>query len=240
MAYKSLLIGISILTIGLNSANALTPFSDAFSATSLNTTRWSLQNGGTGKLRQATSRINYTATSPATDDDYSIMTLRANRPGYNESWKVILDVTNTSGKGDSIGVGISIANAADLLDSVNLEFYGAGENGGFNFIGITDDYDNYLDDVSANPGITKGSMKVAYNGTTKLFTFWYDVTGSQDGYQWVRLCSFSPTGVGGTKRGNWNMGDTSGFRVRVFGYSELQVISGGKVFFDNFKLASGI
>jgi hypothetical protein len=236
MNHKALLLTIPFL---FQNAMALTPVSDNFNARLLNAARWSSESGAGGKLTQSSGRVNYT-TSRASDDPYAILTLRNNRPGYNENWQVILDVTNTANKGKDVGVGIMIANALDPQDNVNLEFYGKGPRGGFNFIGITDDEDDASQDITARPNVSKGSMKVSFNKTTKLFTFWYDRSGPANGYQWTRLCTFSPTGKGGDRRGNWKMNPAGGsFTVAVFGYSEDQVVTSGKAFFDNFVLKAG-
>lgn len=219
---------------------ALTPASDNFNAKLLSATRWTTEVGDRGRLTQSGGRLNYTAASPTTEDDYAVLTLRNNRPGYNENWQVIVDVTNSAGRGSDVGVGITIANGADPMDNVNLEFYGKGSDGGFNFIGITDDVDDASQDITARPNVTKGSLKIAFNKSTKLFTFWYDRTGSADGFQWKRLCTFSPTGKGGDRRGNWKMNPAGGnFSVHLFGYSEFQTLASGKVTLDNFVLKSG-
>lgn len=136
-----------------------------------------------------------------------------------------------------MGVGISIFNAADPKDNVNLEFYGAGTRGGFNFIGITDDWDRPSQDVRVNPNVKLGSLRIGFSKSTKLLTFWYDKTGSADGFQWAKLCTFSPTGSGGTRRGNWKMNAGSGsFGVMIFGYAELRSVASGKASMDNFVL----
>lgn len=234
--YRALVI-LPMLT---QASFALSPLSEAFTATSLNTTRWLYQKQGGGKLTQSGGRLNFTTQAPLTDDDYGILTLRNNRPGFNESWQVVLDVANVAGKGGDVALGLSIANAADPKDNVNLEFYGAGSGGGFNFIGITDDVDDASKDIGVNPGVSKGSIRVSFSSVTKLFTFWYDRTGSADGYQWARLCTFSPTGQGGSRSGNWKMNPGSGsFIVRIFGYADLQSVASGKVSFDNFSLKAG-
>lgn len=91
-----------------------------------------------------------------------------------------------------------------------------------------------------NPKVASGSVKVAFNKTTKLFTFSYDKTGSADGYQWTRLCTFSPTGQGGDRRGDWKMNLAGGaFKVLLYGYSDSQLVAIGKAFFDNFSLKVG-
>ena len=163
--------------------------------------------------------------------------LRENTPGYNESWQVILDVTNASGQGDYVGICIRISNMDDMSDNLNLEFYGKGANGGFNCYCVTNNKDNETLDIKKNPQVTKGSMRVSFSGKTKLFTAWYDPTGSADGYQWSRICTFSPTGQGGDRRGNWRMSNTKGrFTVSIQAYAENRAVAKGMVTFDNFVL----
>lgn len=217
-------------------ASALSPFSDNFNAAKLNTSRWTLKNDAKGKLVQSSGRLNFTVASPPTGDDSATLELRNNQPGFNENWQVTLDVTNTLGSGYLCGPGIWIFNSADRKDGVFLEFY--GKQDGFNVIGITDDRDNPAGDIMRNPGVSSGSMRISFSKTTKLFTFWYDKTGSANGYQWVKICTFSPTGKGGDRSGNWNMNPGSGrFGIQLFGYSENpSPIVTGKLTMDNFAL----
>lgn len=75
------LVILALCPILTGSALALTPFSENFKATKLNTSRWTLKNAGKGKLTQASGRLNFTVAASPTDDDYGILTLRNNRPG---------------------------------------------------------------------------------------------------------------------------------------------------------------
>ena len=216
---------------------ALTPLKDTFSKTSLDSSRWESERGGRGKFGLSRGRLQYTASRPTTDDDYALIALRNNRPRYNESWQVIVDAVNKVGKGDEAGVGIFIANAADLDDNVILEFYGSASNGGFNFIQTTNGKDDPSQDIRVNPLVQQGSMRISFSQKTKRFTFWYDSTGPADGYQWTRLCTFSPTGKGGDRRANWRMRSTSGrFVVGLTGYSIGPVVGRGRATLDNFVL----
>lgn len=218
-------------------ALALTPFSDNFNATALNKSRWKLENSGKGKLAQSGGRVNFTVAASPTNDDFSILELKNNRPGYNESWEVILEVANTSGQGYKVGTGLLIYNADDYGDQVGLEFNGKGRGAGFVTIGITNDQDNPQQDIRVNPNVTKGSLRITFNKTSKLFTFWYDSTGSADGLVWTQLATFSPTGKGGDRRGNWQMNPGGGrFGIQLYGFAEKRSIAAGKVGFDNFKL----
>jgi hypothetical protein len=88
-----------------------------------------------------------------------------------------------------------------------------------------------------NPGVGSGSMRISFDKKTKLFTFWYDSSGSANGFQWVKISTFSPTGKGGDRSGNWNMNPGSGrFGIQLFGYAEGQSIASGKLTLDNFAL----
>jgi hypothetical protein len=218
---------------------ALTPVRDQFSAKKLNTSLWHMFNERTGTLSQSGGRVYYTmARTPEQDEDGAGLTLLNNTPRYNESWQVILDVRNTTGKGDEIRVGITITNAADPYDNVNFEFHGKGNGGGFNLIGVTNDLDDETKDITVNPQVIQGSMRISFSAKTKLFTFWHDNTGSADGYQWSRLGTFSPTGRGGDRSGNWRMTNSSGrFYVNIVAHSDYyNDLSKGQVSFDNFVL----
>lgn len=240
-AIPKFIAATTMLHLLAGTASALTPFSDNFNAAKLNTARWLPNNFAKGKLSPGSQRMNFTVSNPPTGDDAAMLTLRNNQPGFNESWQVVLDVTNTRTSGNDTGTGIWIYNATDEEDGVFLEFY--GRNGGFNVINVTNDEDNSADDVSRNPRISSGSMRISFDKTTKLFTFWYDKTGSADGFKWVRISTFSPTGKGGDHRGNWNMNPGSGrFGVRLFGFAEnnqKQAIPSGQISFDNFALKAG-
>ena len=52
-----------------------------------------------------------------------------------------------------------------------------------------------------------------------------------------KLSTFSPTGRGGDRRGNWDMNLAGGrFGIQLFGFSDGANVAAGKVSFDNFKL----
>ena len=221
----------------IGTASALTPFNDNFNATALNKIRWTLKNYAKGKLMQGGGKMNFTVAGSPTGDDFSVLELKNNRPGYNESWEVILDVVNTTGQGNRVGTGLLVFNADDDGDQVMLEFNGRGRKGGFLVTDVTNDRDDPMQDIRVNPNVTKGSVRITFDKTSKLFTFWYDSTGPADGLVWKQLSTFSPTGKGGDRRGNWQMNPGAGrFGIQLFGLSDGRSVSSGKVSFDNFKL----
>ena len=85
--------------------------------------------------------MNFTVAAGLTGDDFSVLELKNNRPGYNESWELILDVTNTSGQGYKVGTGFLIFNADDDGDQLMPEFNGTGRKGGLLVTGVTNDQD---------------------------------------------------------------------------------------------------
>ncbi len=234
MKTSQLIITLAACQFITGNCLALTPFSDKFNAKTLNKSRWTLKNHGKGRLAPGNGRVNFTVAAKPTGDDFSTIDLKNNRPGYNESWEIILDVANTANLGSKAGVGFQIYNAADPRDVAALEFYGKS---GFVAITITDGKDKPADDLMRNPGVRKGSIRISFDKSTKLVSFWYDATGSANGFQWKRIGTFSPTGKGGTRRGNWKMNPSTGrFGIQLFGFGEGRVIPGGKVSLDNFKL----
>lgn len=122
-------------------AAALTPISDNFNATVLSNSRWTLKNYAKGKLALKSGKMNFTVAAGPTGDDFSVLELKNNRPEYNESWELTLDVTNTSGQGYKVGTGFLIFNADDDGDQVMPEFNGTGRKGGLLVTGVTNDQD---------------------------------------------------------------------------------------------------
>jgi len=218
---------------------ALTPVSDDFKGASLNTKLWKISNFENARLRQSSGRLNFTI-GPKThpEEDYAFAQLVNNQPGFNESWQVTLDVANTAAKGKRVGVGFWIFNADDPSDTVFFEFYGKGKgaNGGFN-VSFVLDGQHVGADLWRNPNVSSGSLRITFNKQTKLFTFYCDRSGSGGGYQWTRIGTFSPTGVGGDRRAKWQMNPGSGrFGIRLEGFGEQSLVSGGKATMDNFVL----
>ena len=221
----------------LGTSSALTPFSDNFNAAKLNTTNWLAGGEGGAKLKQSGGRLNFTVPSNLADEDYAFIQLLNSQPGYNESWQVIVDVTNTNNHRGFSGPGLWVYNADDGGDTVFLELYGKGTKGGFVASFVLDGQYTVGKEIRNNPAVSKGSIRISFNKTTKLLTFWFDKTGSADGYKWTKLCSFSPTGVGGDRRGNWNMNNETGrFNIKLYGFSEGRIVAPGTENLDNFVL----
>ena len=60
---------------------AVTPVSEDFSATSLDTSRWYQTRYGHGILRQAGGHLNYVTRTKPTKDDFAVIELLTSQPG---------------------------------------------------------------------------------------------------------------------------------------------------------------
>lgn len=235
MHIPRLLSAASALPLLTGTALALTPTKDSFNGKTIKKTRWDVENSSTkAAFLPANGKLNFTVAGKPTDDDYSILTLKKVRPSYNESWEMTLDVANTSSTKSTVGVGFQVFNAADPTDLVALEFFGKS---GFFGVFITDDEDDSDQDLEKNPGVTKGSLKISFDKTSKLITLSYDKDGSANGFIWKKMGTFSPTGTGGDRRGNWNMNSQTGaFGIELYGFAEESKVTNGQASIDNFVL----
>jgi hypothetical protein len=222
-------------------APALTPFSDGFNTNTLNPVRWQVSQFHNAKLRVGQQRVNffiYPAFHP--DEDYGYLELLNNQPGINENWQVTLTINNTSGQGDRIGAGFWIHNADDPSDVIFYEFYGnAGKRARkcaaacFVLNGTT--MAQKINHHAAK--LTAAKLRIVYAANTKLFTF--RIAPAVPAARWRTLGTFSPTGIGGDVRANWNLNPGSGrFGIRLEAYGEQRLLDGGKVFMDNFVLSA--
>ncbi len=223
------------LTVG--KSFALKPVRDDFNKPAVDQKLWISKNFGSARFRPAKGRMEFGLVGKPTGNDYSSMILRYNQPGYNENWEVILDVRNFTGRGENVGMGIAVFNAVDLSDGATLMFHGTGAKGGVVATGFTNDREGVAGRLQPNPGGASGSLRLSFNKSNKLLTFWFDSDGPARGYSWKKISTFSTNGTGGDQRGNWSMNPGSGsFIIWLLGYSGNQPVPFGKVGFDNFQL----
>lgn len=228
------LAGFSLLT---GNCLALIPFSDNFNSTKLDKEQWLPGIFGTGaKLKQSGGRLNFTMPV-ARAEEVDVWLELTNRAGFNESWQAIIDVVNTNNHRGNSSPGLWISNGDDPSDVVYLEFFGKGPKGGFGASFVLDGQYSVGPAIVVNPGVSKGSIRVSFNKTTKILSFWYDKTGSADGYQWTKLGTFATNGVGGDRRGDWLMNnESSTFTLKLAGYVEGKIVAPGTENLDNFIL----
>ena len=240
MKTQPIIAGLTFAALSFFTGNclALTPFSDEFNAAKLDKVNWLPGAYGVGgRLTQSNGRLNFAVPVAKPYEIDVWLELHANHPGYNENWQAIVDVANSNNhQGDST-VGLWIANTDDPSDVVYLEFSGKGTKGGFGASFVVDGKYTAGADIVANPAVSKGSVRITFNKTTKFLTFWYDPTGSADGYKWTKLGTFATNGVGGDRRGDWQMNaETGSFIIKLAGYVEGKVVAPGTENIDNFIL----
>ena len=230
-----LILGFSFFT---GNCLALTPFSDDFTGTRLDKASWQQGSYGTGAiLKQSGGRLNFSMPVANSAEADAWFELTATHPGANENWQVILDVTNSNNHGGDSAPGFWLYNSADPNDAVFLEFFGKGAKGGFDASFVVNGLYSAGADLVANPGVSKGSIRIVYSKTTRILAFSYDSTGSADGYKWTKLGTFATNGIGGDRRGNWEMDPVTGtFTIRINGYVEGKVVSTGTETMDHFVL----
>ena len=233
-------LGLAACHILTGTCLALTPVEDSFNATALNTKRWQLSQFQNAKLRQAGERLNFLVRASTPDEDYAFVELINNQPGYNENWQLLLDVKNTTGQGDRVGVGFWIFNADDPSDVVFFEFYGSPGKKERNCVRASFILDgtHIAGDLNLKEKLTtSGRLKLTFNKQTKRFAFFF--RSDEKGSNWLSLGTFSVNGVGGTTRANWNMNPGSGrFGIRLEGYGENRVVASGAANMDDFVLGA--
>lgn len=233
-----LLIGFSPLVFV--SGQAFADGSDDFSSTNPggDPTKWGSDIvKGQGKLTQVNGLLEYTTTGSGTTLDSSDRQWIATRFPYNSDWSLQIDVTNTTSSGPFSSFGI-VVESARLPDSeIEIEL---GQSGLFwaEFRGGT--FISGDETALAFGPNNHGAIQISFNGTTKVFTVYYDSDPS-DGYLWQPFGTFGivSTAVADDVR-NWGLDDSDHFVAYVFGYSERISVTSGEMYGDNFLEAGGL
>ncbi|MEO5913764.1 MAG: hypothetical protein ABIS50_05995 [Luteolibacter sp.] len=215
---------------------ALTEVTEDFGTGKLDDLLWYQHREAKGKFSQADGVLNYTARAKTTPKDFASIELLTSQPGYNENWEMSLDLSDTSVLARNAGIGFMIFNVADRGDRLYVEFFGtSGMAAGV----FTNGNPAPAVKLSTKAGLSKGGIRVRFNKKTKLLTFYVSKTTSSEGYEWVKLGTYSPTGSGGDVNGVWKMKAADGaFGIQLFGFDLAKPVSAGKLTIDNFKLAT--
>lgn len=223
-------------------ASALTPIKESFTGSTLDNTRWFQYQQESGFLQPYKNKLNYVTQGAKTKQDFASIELLTSRPGYNESWQLTLDLTNTAKQGDAkkaeeAACGIMIFNVGDRKDYLFLEFYGkSGVEAGI----ITDGTHTKKNHISIPKAASKGSLRVSFDKATKLMSLEISPTNKSQGYQWVPVGTFSPkNSKDGKVRAQWNMDPASGqFGIQLFGFGYNVKVPNKKVTYDNFEIVA--
>ena len=225
---------LGALFLGAGSLHAVTPFSDNFS-TATNTNRWKVSQFGSGKIESSAGKVLFTVPKNPTGDDFALLALRGIQPTVNENWEVVVDVSNTTAKGQQSGPGLAIENAADRNDAVFIEFYNNWSVSTVNSIFMTNEKDDARLDISRTVPGPNVSLRASYKKATKIITLSYRSLPSG---AWVQLSSFSPFNrAASPRRGDWKLNPKTGkFNVVIYGYSDGNIIKSGGISLDNFSI----
>ncbi len=215
---------------------ALTPVLEEFTSGALDETHFYQNNVGNAKLVQGKQKLNLTVLPTSTKDDFVSAELLTSYPGYFESWEMTVDLTNTSSAGKKAGCGFMIFNYEDRSDFLFVDFYGlSGVRAGI----LVNGKDAAVGKLSTKVGLPKGSIRVKFDATSKLMAFSVSATNKTDGYKWVKIGTFAPTGKGGNVRANWKMKPADGkFGIQLFGFGHSQKVKSGKITLDNLAVTA--
>ncbi len=222
-----------------------TSYSDNFDGPTLDPAKW-IQFAEGGNMILNSGRLNYVRSGTPTGDDFAVLQFIATEPGYDEDWEVIVDVTNTAPRSNQstqftgAGIGIQDFENLDTYNSIFLEL-GNEFTSDMRFFAnfITNEVDSPDDDDVLNAGGNSGSLRISYNGGTKVFSIWADSSGPGDGFQWQLLSSYGIAGSGGIRNTDWDMTSSGTFSIVLYGLSANLQVSTGTVTFDNFQLNTG-
>jgi uncharacterized delta-60 repeat protein len=225
--------------------------SEDFADNVKDTNRWFSQdntNAG-GTLVEANGRLEYRVATPNADYDEALRPWGLNYAGNSDAFDVILDVHNQVPANDpsnrNASIGITVTSLENRQDSIYVEL-ARGSADGTGFLSALRSHEFGGDEVTPytvptnHPAVTDGSVRLSYNPTTKLFTAWYDATGSGDGYQWTAYGTFGvgASGGGSMRNSAWLLTQNRGFEVSISSFSEGLTTASGSVYADNFSLST--
>ena len=223
---------------------ALTPFEENFNGSALDPSVWETAAFKNASLVQNKQRLNF-LVGPVSDpdEDYAYIELLGNQPSINESWQAIVDVTNTTGQRDNVGVGFWIYNTSRTGDVVFFEFYGnptkkSRTSVRASFVVNSQDAVKQLD---LKPKLTSGKLMVSFSAKTKLFTFSFGKrvpkqSGKGTTLVWQKMGTFSPAADKNPSGETWLFDRDTRFGIRLEGYGENRLVTGGQASMDNFVL----
>ena len=220
---------LATFTVAALPAHAVTPFSENFSAATLNASRWSLIKEG-GQLKPSNGKLLYSVMDEGSESSSHIL-LRGIQPKYNESWEVTVDAVNSTRTDSWTWIGVAVVNAVDFDDFVGLEI-----SSGSGVTQILSDFGtNGVEaaDIEKEISSTQASLRVTFSHLTKIITLWYRTAPAA---AWTKHATFSTTnGTGAKRRGNWRMSNATGkFTLALYGGGDGDKVPAGQMSLDHF------
>lgn len=223
--------------------NASSLVADNFDDNVRNPSIWaeSDRTEGGASLGETGQRLEYRVAIPDSaggDEAYRPLASSLAVPADHD-WEATVDLHNAAvaGNGKWASVGLALLSP-DESRNVFLELYAADSARGF-VTGLAADGEPVgTDGDTGNLGKTGGSARLAFNGTSKVVSAFYDADGSANGFQWVQLASYGLAGAGGSSgNDNWPLGSSDTLVLAVGGSSEGVTIAAGQAYLDNFTFA---
>ncbi len=216
--------------------------SDDFNDGSVDPLLWNVPDDieGGATLLETAQRLEYRVASPdpaGFDAASRTLASRVLVPTRSD-WEVTVDVHHsaiTTGQGTA-AVGIQLAHPTrDQL--VFLELYATGATRGF-VTGLDTDGNPVGRDGDTGPlGTQNGSLRLRFEGATRVVTAFYDADGPANGPQWRRIGSYGLAGAGGTEgNADWSLPAEGNLVLALGGYSEGTAVPPGAAYLDNFLL----
>lgn len=234
MKTKSHLSILAVVAAVTGNCLALTPVTEDFEAGKLDSFRWYHHREAKGKFSQAGGVLNFRVLASPASSNFASLELMTSAPGYAENWQMTLDISNSSTAAKTSGIGFMIFNTVDRNDRLFVEYHGVfGINSGV-FANGKYDHSSVL---SKTTGAPDGGIRVSFSKKTGLLTFFLSKTVSGEGYEWRKIGTFSPTGVGGDVRADWGLGADSTFGIQLYGTAGATTLPAGKLTIDNFVLS---
>lgn len=234
-------VGTSIVRLALDASSW--PGTDDFNDNVRDPAKWAAADSvhGGAQLIEAGGRLEYRVSTPDGEYDEALRHWLATVPTNSEAFEAIVDVHNGV-TGNNASIGLTVTSLQDARDSLYLELYRVGPDGS-GFLAALKSNVHGGDEVPpttlpSGHGVMDGTVRLVFEPATKIFTTYYDTTGSADGYQWQVYGSFGvgASGGGTTRNSPWLLGNNAGFRISISGFSEGLVIPAGQVFADNFSV----
>jgi hypothetical protein len=221
---------------------------DDFNDNSKDPTKWGTDTKlGHGVLTERLTHLEYTVSSPTTEDDAWRPWILHRFP-FNADWELQFDVANTTTPNLNFQVnsmGVLIQPVKYSTNDIFVELYSSSLGGPparTGFLAELDTGDQTLGSVDKEgaAGVTNGAFRIIFYATNKVFEVYYDVDVS-DGYQWVGHASFGVAGTGGVDGDtDWGLGDDDQFAVSIYGYSSGMIITSSQMVVDNFSETGGV
>jgi hypothetical protein len=236
------IVAVAIVLLAAASHVRAQQVTDGFDGPTPNPVYWGADEiDGQGGLLQTNQRLEYIVASPTFEDQATRPWILGAGP-YASSWEVRIDLANDTTPGgptQNDSFGIDVTSSKDDTDYFYAELYvsslqGPPRRSGFHAaLGA--------DDIPVGPGsdtgdlaVTRGAVRIVFDGATKVLTAYYDVDPA-DGYTWVPFASYGLAGGGGIDgNANFALSDADQFRIAVYGFSTFLGVTGGQMYGDDF------